>query len=246
MNYSSHREPDNAPREIWEAISGLLRGAQRVYDYLIMKPYWDLCLMSNNKGDDIMNLKLFILPAAIVLIGAIVLGVFSMSSNASPPENASGSWYYIPPMIPEEEKKIVGGNTILTGTEVGNWTGTFHGDSQDCFDMDPPILDCAESKGDGGVTIHPDGHMNYTATILFSLVSVDDKNGGLELRVNGKFPNASSEWEGQWVIIGGTGELANLHGQGTWWGPGFVPPPEGEPPVPGVLHYSGNVLFAPD
>lgn len=190
-----------------------------------------------------MNRKLLVLSVAFLVLAVVVFGVFSMSSFASPSENASGSWYYIPTV---SEQKVVGGNTIITGTEVGNWTGTFHGHSQDCFDMEPPIFDCAVSEGIARVTFHRDGHWNYEATIQFPSVTVDGKTGGLELRVGGKFPSASNEWEGRWTITGGTGELASLRGQGTWWGPGYVPPPEGEPEVPGLLQYSGNIHFDAD
>ena len=39
---------------------------------------------------------------------------------------------------------------------------------------------------------------------------------------------------GTWVIISGTGELANLHGQGTWWNLGL-----------GQFEYEGQIHFDP-
>lgn len=43
---------------------------------------------------------------------------------------------------------------------------------------------------------------------------------------------------GQWVIVSGTGGLANVHGRGTWWGPGMNE--EGAD-----LWYDGDVHFHP-
>ena len=49
---------------------------------------------------------------------------------------------------------------------------------------------------------------------------MEGKSGTLEMSVVGKRPEGATEWEGKWVILSGTEELATLRGQGTWWGPG--------------------------
>jgi hypothetical protein len=47
-------------------------------------------------------------------------------------------------------------------------------------------------------------------------------------------------WQGNWVILSATGELAGLHGQGAWWGPGA-----GGPELPGLIYYDGTYHFKP-
>jgi len=49
---------------------------------------------------------------------------------------------------------------------------------------------------------------------------IDGREGTLVLQLVGQKP-VDGEWSGTWVIISGTGELANAHGGGTWWGPGY-------------------------
>ncbi len=56
--------------------------------------------------------------------------------------------------------------------------------------------------------------------------------------VTGERPNHLSDWEGEWVITSGTGELEDLHGQGTWWGLGW----QGNYSDCGVLYYSADDL----
>ena len=69
---------------------------------------------------------------------------------------------------------------------------------------------------------------------------VDDKYGTLKMSVVGTRPDGLADWQGKSVILSGTGELANLRGQGTWWGPG-APAPE----VWGDIYYAGNYHFEP-
>lgn len=69
------------------------------------------------------------------------------------------------------------------------------------------------------------------------------KWGTLEMRVVGSSPDVPTGWEGKWVILSGTGDLANLRGQGTWWGPGYDP---ANPLEYGKIDYSGKIHFEPD
>jgi hypothetical protein len=67
--------------------------------------------------------------------------------------------------------------------------------------------------------------------------TVDGKIGSLNILLEAKFSRPTVTYpslEGTWVIISGTGELANLHGQGTWHN------------SPGqVLVYDGQMHFDP-
>jgi hypothetical protein len=49
---------------------------------------------------------------------------------------------------------------------------------------------------------------------------IDGREGTLVMQLVGKKP-VGEDWYGTWVIISGTGELANAHGEGSWWGPGY-------------------------
>ena len=166
-----------------------------------------------------MKKKLFVLLAIVM-----VLSIVSITTFAGPPEDAEGVWYYRPTGPPGE--KFAGGNTFLTISDEGYWTGTFAGDSTDI----------------GKVAIHSKGHWIYKGVVTFASVTVAGKTGGLEMRVQGRRPNALAEWDGKWVITGSSGDLAGLQGQGTWWGPGWL----GDPTVYGIVSYSGNIHFESD
>jgi hypothetical protein len=136
----------------------------------------------------------------ITLLIVILLFILAVPAQAGPPDNAGGRWWYLPFI---DDMKQAGCNTFITSSEIGEWTGTFVGDSTES----------------GKVVAHCTGQLSFNATVTFDEVTVDGKQGGLVMSVNGTKP-AGSEWVGGWVILSGTGDLANLHGQGTWWGPG--------------------------
>lgn len=76
---------------------------------------------------------------------------------------------------------------------------------------------------------------NMHEKIIFETVTVLGKTGSLTLEANmGSKRPADSVWH--WTILGGTGELAGLHGHGTW-----------APENPGdfVEYYEGEVHFDP-
>ena len=156
-------------------------------------------------------------------IGSLLLLLLvSLPVFAGPPQEAAGLWQYQPFVL---EVREAGCNTILTTFENGVWTGTFAGDSTE----------------DGKVVIHCNGQWSFNAIVTFEEVTVDGRSGGLEMSVNGSRPDAGSDWTGRWVIISGTDDLADLRGQGTWWGPGA--PGEGEW---GDIYYEGGYHFEPN
>ena len=69
---------------------------------------------------------------------------------------------------------------------------------------------------------------------------IDGREGTLVMQLVGKKP-VDGEWYGTWVIISGTGELANAHGEGVWWGPGYrsVDKVDGDPDcyTSGLIHF---------
>ena len=162
-----------------------------------------------------MKKKLFVL-----LIVLMALALVSISALAGPPEKAEGLWQYQPFIL---EVKEAGCNTFLTTFENGLWTGTFEGTSTE----------------DGKVVIHCNGAWSFNAIVSFE-GSVAGKSGTMTMSVVGTRPDGLADWEGKSVILNGTGDLANLRGQGTWWGPG-APAPE----VWGDIYYEGNYHFEP-
>lgn len=156
-----------------------------------------------------------------LLLVVLLLAVSVIPALAGMPKEAGGLWQYIPAI---ESTRYANGNTFYETTEVGRWTGTFNGGSLE----------------EGNVVILNSGGWLFHSIVIFDQVTVDDKTGSLQMRVDGSRPSANSDWVGKWVIIEGGGELQNLHGQGNWWGPGFSPGDEW-----GDIYYDGNYHFSP-
>lgn len=187
-----------------------------------------------------MKKKLFVVLAVILILSAVAIPAL-----AGPPDKVQGYWYYIPTKDPFLGAKLADGNMFLTVADAGYWTGTFNGDV-DCSEVALPedvLADkCGVSTDIGWVVIHSNDSWFYRGIVSLDPVTVDGKTGTLEMRVSGSRPDALAEWDGKWVITGGTGELAGLRGQGSWWGPGWL----GDPAQYGVIPYSGNIHFEPE
>ncbi len=151
----------------------------------------------------------------------MILSMAAIPTLAGPPKEAEGLWQYQPFILGVEQ---AGCNTILTTFENGIWTGTFEGISTE----------------DGKVVIHCNGKWYFNAIVTFSELTVDGKSGTLKMSVEGTRPAADTDWVGKSVILSGTDELANLRGQGTWWGPGAS-----GPGTWGDIYYEGNYHFEP-
>ena len=157
----------------------------------------------------------------MLLTMIMILPILSTPALAGPPTEAEGLWEYMPTIV---DARVADGNTFLHTTEVGKWTGTFEG----------------ESTEDGQVVIFSSGRWSFRGMVSFE-GKVGDKSGTLEMSVNGTKPDVYSEWKGRWVILSGTDELANLRGQGDWWGPGSL-----GPGYWGDIYYWGRIHFEPE
>ena len=167
-----------------------------------------------------MNKKLFILLGVIM-----VLSTVSISGCAAAPEDervSDGVWCYLPE-FPPAYNEWVGVNLYRTTTDIGEWTGIFEGESVESGFI---------------VSQYPTGRALFIAVVTFNSVDVGGKSGGLEMYVIGDRPDKKTDWEGTWVITDGTGELADLKGEGDWWGPGYQDYPE----ECGVIYYSAGNL----
>ena len=186
-----------------------------------------------------MNKKLFVLLAVIM-----VLSMVSCSAPTDSPEgegDADGVWCYMP--VFESIKPITfdpyegdPGKEFQQVPYVSEWTGIFNGSSTDYGLLIFHILDPNA----------PSAPMAFVDAAWFAEVEVDGKVGGLGMDAIGDRPDPTADWRGTWVITSGTGELENLRGHGTFWGPGWLPPDGGTDECPegmGVIYYSGSIHF---
>jgi hypothetical protein len=151
--------------------------------------------------------RLLLVP---LVVCALVLGV--TPAVAGPPEEAAGDWTYMPDLAGLTFREA-GNNLFISGTEVSTFTGTFEGTSDDEF-----VVVC-HRKG-------PESAMNFVKGTIDFTGEVDGRAGDLTMKFVGKQDSTTCDpsgaiWSGTWVILGGTGELADLHGHGEWTGPSF-------------------------
>lgn len=118
---------------------------------------------------------------------------------------------------------VADGKTFLFAEEWETWVGDFEGEGHAYFI----------------VMLYDSGLMEV---VLISTIDgvVDGKEGTLVLRLVGNKP-ADGGWFGTWVILSGTEDLADIKGQGIWWGPGYgsqeEPPTHPSPDI----YYSGTI-----
>jgi hypothetical protein len=128
------------------------------------------------------------------------LSMLAPPALAEPPTPVSGTFDYTFEIL---DSWTANGNTFLYAVEYEDWEGDFTGTAVAHFTV------AMFSSGFWNV------HLRSEST-----GTVGDKQGSMIIQLVGKKP-ADDDWSGQWVIISGTGELANVRGQGTWGGPGF-------------------------
>lgn len=163
----------------------------------------------------------------LLLAMAVAMTLTAAPVSAGPKVEASGSWTYFADFVSETEYR--GQNAFLYGTDDGIWEGTFTGTHREYFEV------ACHLRG---------GFSFYTGEITFT-GTVEDESGALRsgtmlIKTNGKVdavdpdcgPIFHEDWVGHWVIIGGTGDLANIHGQGTFEGPS------------GTVDYEGQIHFS--
>jgi hypothetical protein len=158
-----------------------------------------------------------VLSATLMACSLALLSFASMPSTAvSGPMTVSGAVTYYPYVI---SSWTAGDNTFIEGAETADWYGSFDGTSFDTW------IVCAHGAGfwslPGGV------HVSFTGYACGVW-------GTLEILLVGKGTIVDNvpHWTGHWVILSGTGDLANLEGSGDWWGVGTS------------LEYSGHAEFA--
>lgn len=162
--------------------------------------------------------RLLLIP---LVLCALMLGV--TPALAGPPEEASGDWTYVPD-LDGLTVRTVGNTTFIHAKEDSTFTGTFEGTSND------ELVVVCHQKG-------PESFNTFVKITIDFTGEVDGRVGGLTMKATGKQESKVCEpsgaiWFGKWVIVGGTGELADLHGNGAWTGPSFD------------LDYTGKIHFS--
>jgi hypothetical protein len=155
-----------------------------------------------------------LLMCSVVILSALILPVIHATKSMP----VQGEWTYVPTML---SVKQADGNQICEGEEDSIWTGTFSGTSYDTF----TVIKHDAVPG-------PPSFVNVIGVINFE-GSVEGKEGTLVIKFVGKKTGEPLMWYGTWVILSGTGELENLRGRGTWFGPSMD------------LDYAGKIHFDP-
>lgn len=158
-----------------------------------------------------------------LLLVCMVLPMASLSVYAGPAVDVQGDFTYTPTGC--EEERWAGDNQFLLGcADVGDWyQGDFAGVSEEEYRV---VL-----HGSQGNFVYEYGF--YKGTVTFA-GTVAEKTGTLKLKFVGTSPGDIAVWSGTWRIISGTGELANLRGNGVFWSNGLMD-----------VHYEGQIHFDP-
>ena len=141
------------------------------------------------------------IAAAAALLAAV------LPASAAPPEDVS---------------------FVVTVTLAGDLTAST---TSGTFSMTGAITDSGSESGDGrfaGLGHLKTGEPNS----LHSEMTLVGSEGTIELRLvglYGQLPAPSATGEGRWVVVGGTGAYADLHGEGSWTAVAAFSP--GGPPV---------------
>ena len=154
--------------------------------------------------------------STLFLASAVILSVLLIPTVvAEKPTSVTGTWSW---WADGESFRFAGGNIFMSATEHDTFIGTFSG----------------AGEGPFTVTIHPKGFLTGIGRTTFS-GSVGEKSGTLVIQWTGN-TRALGKWDCKWVILSGTGDLANLRGSG-----------RGVETAPGsfLLELSGKIHFNP-
>ena len=160
--------------------------------------------------------KMLLIPLIVCMV-TLLSTLSTPAVHATKPTPVSGTFDYTFEITAE---RWADGHWFFEATEWETWEGDFEGTAVSFFRV---------------VWFNfPDGPLNVWLRGTFTGEVLGESGTMVYQLVGWRYP--SEDWYGQWVILSGTGELTNLHGQGTWGGPGFG----AEGPD---IWYSGQVNF---
>jgi hypothetical protein len=157
---------------------------------------------------------LLVLPALLIALVISLLPVGVAYADAPTPVSGTRAASGPPRNVVRQE---AGGNTIVTSEITQIWTGGISGTAE------------VQRRQIN----HPNGEFT-SENVATCLCTVDGITGILYVRSHGRSDPNESLGLGTWTITGGEGDLAGLHGQGTFYQ---------EFPAPTV--YEGSVHFQP-
>jgi len=164
-----------------------------------------------------MNKKVLVIALALAMLALPMSAV--LAKNNLKFIDVAGTLTITPTAITVPKPAGESGNVVLVVT--GN-TATWSGGIDGVADASGHFL--AHNAGT------PDAYTTARNIHTFTNAEVDGKQGGLTIISVG-----SSLAHGQWRIVSGTGELAGIHGQGTW----------STIALPFLYEYEGTVHFDP-
>ena len=158
--------------------------------------------------------------AVICLSVLAVLAVFSLPVAAQEGEliPVSGSFDYQSTRLAMSE---IDSHLLIDAVEDEVWIGDFEGTATSWF----PVVGTPEGTRDAWL------YTEFEGTVL------GEYEGTWQMIAIYYKPNPSAEWQGRWMILGGTGDLEHLRGYGVAWGPG-----SSDDGIPDI-EYTGNVFF---
>ena len=185
--------------------------------------------------------------AVAVLIAILFMMTFAvMPVMGIKGTEVNGKWVVVTSTMQYGDHKHAGANVIMDiyveGAHTGgSIVGAFEQTSTAIYHYkDPEVV---AGLNENNPTLNPEAQFNWVdMKRTFTTATILGHTGGLTMRLqatgfgnNFKGP-AYFDLQGTWVIISGTADLANIHGQGTWWHSrtGFA-----------GLEYEGQIHFDP-
>jgi hypothetical protein len=169
-------------------------------------------------------LKLFL--GLVALLSMLSIPTMAQELAESTAVSGTFSYTYENPMLVTTEDE-----TVLHGIESEIWSGDLEGTGDAIWRV---TIDSDIPHADVWIIIDFSGTLlgEYEGTLTIMLV------GERSTVPNGPIP---AQWYGEWTIVDGTGDLANVHGSGIWWGPGNRPNDPSHD-IPDIA-YSGKIVF---
>jgi hypothetical protein len=148
------------------------------------------------KGEKVMKKLLLTL-----LLVCMVLPMASLPAYATKPTDVSGEIEYLID-LPSLVIRTAGPNTFMYGTDEEWYTGDFVG---------------YVAETEFVVRAFGSGLSTFMSVFEFEGTVFDSDPGTMEILLIGQQSAPGEWWNGTWVILGGSGGLAKVHGQGIWY-----------------------------
>jgi hypothetical protein len=154
-----------------------------------------------------------------LLTVCMVLPMVSLPLYATPPTEVSGIFDIDVTVM---GSRFAGPNMFIYGTDEEWWQGHLEG---------------YVAETEWVVRMYASGRATFRSRYVFEGTVLGSETGTMEMQLVGEQSAPGEWWYGTWVILGGADGLANVRGQGVWYGPGMGYDPD--------HWYEGQVHFDP-